>query len=366
MTLDIKDVIRSNEYDFLRTDKNVANRLMLLTFGGSYSYGTSTEDSDIDLRGISLSTPEKLLGMSDFTQLRESDKDTTIYEFNRYVQLAMECSPNILEMLGCKPEHYGILTEQGKMLIDNRKLFLTTKAKSKFCGYSREQLARLELALEDLRIASKNPDGRQVISDEEFEDIKKNQEKRAKYIVDTLMNEINSIEDRYGFERGTFSFRVSTKKTKNGTPEIEIVPNEKLFNRTFNIRELREFAGTLTNIVNSYDTMGKRNRYAFNVSSKRLDKHAMHCVRTLMTGLDVIKTGDIITYRGKDLDLLMAIRNGEYRQSEFEYSQKFYDLINKLENDIQRESLTSKLPDKPDIDKIEKFKMAVNMMALSM
>ena len=50
-------------------------------------------------------------------------------------------------MLGCKPEHYFLLTDTGRMMIENRKLFMSKRAVHSFGGYATQQLRRLENAL---------------------------------------------------------------------------------------------------------------------------------------------------------------------------------------------------------------------------
>ena len=52
--MDFKKLMNSEEYDFLRTNERLGNRIMLLGLGGSYSYGTNNEGSDIDFRGVTL------------------------------------------------------------------------------------------------------------------------------------------------------------------------------------------------------------------------------------------------------------------------------------------------------------------------
>ena len=47
-------------------------------------------------------------------------------------------------MLGSKPEHYIKLTDAGKFLLDNKKLFLSKLAIHTFGGYANAQLRRLE------------------------------------------------------------------------------------------------------------------------------------------------------------------------------------------------------------------------------
>lgn len=49
MTIEqIKEKLRSEEYDFLRKDKNLGNNIIILTLGGSHAYGTNTEKKCIN------------------------------------------------------------------------------------------------------------------------------------------------------------------------------------------------------------------------------------------------------------------------------------------------------------------------------
>ena len=50
----IKEKLKSEEYDFLRTDKNLGNNIIILTLSGSHMYGTNNKDSDLDIRGCAL------------------------------------------------------------------------------------------------------------------------------------------------------------------------------------------------------------------------------------------------------------------------------------------------------------------------
>lgn len=76
MTLDaIKTLLASKQYDFLRTNPHLGNRIVLLTLGGSYAYGTNTENSDVDIRGCALNSPSDILGLTSFEQVIEKETD---------------------------------------------------------------------------------------------------------------------------------------------------------------------------------------------------------------------------------------------------------------------------------------------------
>lgn len=50
MTIEqIKEKLKSAEYDFLRTNENLGSNIILLTLGGSHAYGMDKEDSDKEL-----------------------------------------------------------------------------------------------------------------------------------------------------------------------------------------------------------------------------------------------------------------------------------------------------------------------------
>ncbi len=85
--MDFIQLMNSAEYDFLRNDSRLGNRIILMGLGGSYAYGTNYESSDIDFRGIALNLPSDLLGLTDFEQYEDDNTDTVIYSFNKIVKL---------------------------------------------------------------------------------------------------------------------------------------------------------------------------------------------------------------------------------------------------------------------------------------
>lgn len=58
---EIKKKLNNQEYDFLRTDEHLGENIILLGLGGSYAYGTNTESSDIDCRGVALNSKKEIL-----------------------------------------------------------------------------------------------------------------------------------------------------------------------------------------------------------------------------------------------------------------------------------------------------------------
>ena len=62
MTIEeIKQKVASKEYNFLRENEHLGKNIILLGLGGSHAYGTNTESSDLDIRGIAVNRKEEIL-----------------------------------------------------------------------------------------------------------------------------------------------------------------------------------------------------------------------------------------------------------------------------------------------------------------
>ena len=109
--------------------------------------------------------------------------------------------------------------------------------------------------------------------------------------------------------------------------------------------------------------LDKRNRYA--VEHDKLGKHAMHLIRLYYTGIDILREKRIITYREKEHDLLMSIRNKEwgFDSNGFPNGELFL-LKDKLEEELQEAKARTLLPLEPDFKRINEFLMKANCFAL--
>ena len=331
-------MVASSEYDFLRTNPHLKNRIIFLTLGGSYSYGTNVETSDVDIRGCALNSPSDLLGLTNFEQVVHTQTDTTVYAFNKLIRLLLNCNPNTIEMLGCKPEHYFLLTESGRMLIENRKMFMSRRAVHSFGGYAAQQLRRLENAL-----------ARDKMS----------QGRREEHIRNSMESAVNSFKGRYTeFDKG--SFILYTDESPRDDLDREIFADITL--KKFPVREFNSMINDLTNVLGNYEKLNHRNHKK---DDNPLNKHAMHLIRLYLMCLDILEKGDIITYRGDDLDLLMSIRHGEYQKEDGTYRQEFFDMVNQFEARLTYAKENTALPEGPNMKRVEEFVMEINRRALN-
>ena len=327
----IKETVASDNYDFLRTNEHLGSNIILLTLGGSHAYGTNIETSDLDIRGIALNKPKELLGLSNFESFINTETDTTIYSFNEMIKLLLNVNPNIIEMLGCKDEHYLYLSKEGKMLRDNVDLFLTQKAVNSFGGYANQQLRRLQNAL-----------ARDSYTNDEKE----------QHIINSILNQLHTFESRY---QPNFNMKLYLDKSDKEDFEQEIFMDIDL--KHYPLRDWHGIYSEMHNVVKEYGKLNHRNKK----SDIGLGKHSMHLIRLFMMGTEILEGKGINTNReGRDLELLMSIRNGYFQNEDGTYRNEFFDLVNELETKMNYAKTNSPLPNAPNMKKVEEFVMSIN------
>lgn len=338
MTLEqIQTMIKTPEYDFLRTNEHLKDRIILLTLGGSHAYGTNVEGSDVDVRGCALNSRSDILGLTNFEQVIDNATDTTVYSFRKLIPLLLNCNPNVIEMLGCKPEHYLILTDQGKLLLENRKLFLSQRAINSFGGYANQQLKRLENAI-----------ARDALT----------QAAREEHIRLSMENALMAFERTYtAFEHG--SIKLFTGESDSEELERELFADVKM--EGVPVRQFRSMLNDLSNILGTYDKLNHRNKKDEN----HLNKHAMHLLRLYLMALDIFEKEEIVTYREADHELLMSVRAGKFQNEDGTYQAEFFEMVNELEKRMQYAIKHTSLPKHPDMKKAQELVMAVNEAAIA-
>jgi len=329
----IKSMIAEPQYDFLRTNEHVKNRLIFLTLGGSHAYGTNVESSDVDIRGCALNRASDLIGLSNFEQLVNEETDTTVYAFNKLISLLLSCNPNTIEMLGCKPEHYLVMTEIGQQMIENRGLFLSQRAINAFGGYATQQLRRLENAL-----ARGNME----------------QARKEEHIRNSMERAVFAFEQKYtNFENG--SIVLYTDKSTRPELEREVFADIRLTH--YPARELNGMLNEMANIIKDYDKLNGRNKKK---DDAHLNKHAMHLIRLYLMCLDILERGEIRTYREHDREQLLKIRQGQFQKEDGTFRPEFFEMVSAFERALDYAKKNTSLPEHPDTKRVEEFVMSVN------
>ena len=86
----------------------------------------------------------------------------------------------------------------------------------------------------------------------------------------------------------------------------------------------------------------------------------MHLVRLYLMAFDILEKGEINTYREKDHDFLMDIRNGKYLDDNQQPTKEFYEIVDELEAKLDKLKDTTDLPDTPDMNKVMDLVEEVN------
>lgn len=336
--MDFIKLMNSPEYDFLRTNQRLGRRIILMGLGGSYAYGTNNENSDIDFRGVTLNMPSDLLGLTEFEQYEDDSTDTVLYSFNKIVKLLLECNPNTCEILGLDENQYLIKRPLGQELIDNAGLFISKRAAKSFGGYAGAQLRRLQNAI-----------ARDSMP----------QTEREQHILNSVRNSLDDFNRRYeDFECGKIKLYIDSAVTYGLDTEIFVDADYT----HFPLRDYEKMFSAMNMVIREYDKIGKRNKKK---DDNHLNKHAMHLIRLFMMAIDILDNGVIRTHRtGNDLELLLKIRSGGFQCENGTFAKEFYDILAHYENELERASRTSPLPDNPDMAKVEAFVEYVNKKAI--
>jgi predicted nucleotidyltransferase len=111
---------------------------------GSHSYGTNTPESDMDFRGVCIPPIENLLGLDNkFEQYETKDPDSVIYSLKKFVRLALQNNPNILDALFVDDEHVVYANEYGRELRELKYSFLSKRVFHTYGGYAHSRLKNL-------------------------------------------------------------------------------------------------------------------------------------------------------------------------------------------------------------------------------
>lgn len=116
---------------------------IFMTIAGSHMYGMATAASDIDKRGVCVPPYTHTLGFHNFEQQEVPGEDTVIFSLKKFMHLASDCNPNIIELLYAPDDCIQICEPLWKELLEHRDKFLSTKAYHTFCGYAHGQLTHV-------------------------------------------------------------------------------------------------------------------------------------------------------------------------------------------------------------------------------
>lgn len=251
--------------------------LIYETVHGSQAYGLATPASDVDLKGVLVGPAAWYHGYLGGPEQVELSGDHVRYELRKYFRLAAAANPTVLELLWTPQECHVHITPAGERLLAAREQFLSLRVKDSFSGYAMSQLGRIKThrkwvmnppQKEPQRVDFGLPE-RAQISRDQLGAVEAMLADRRLEPVDLSTNFLDILERerRYRTARKEWDSFLSWQRTRN--------PRRSELEAKF-----------------GYDT-----------------KHALHLIRLLRMGLEIVATGRVLVRRD-DRDELLGIKAG--------------------------------------------------------
>jgi len=259
--------------------------LILRTLSGSRAHGLAREGSDTDTRGVCIPPARYLIGLGEFEQHESEGGDHVTYSLAKFVRLSLRGNPNLLETLFADRRDVLFANEAGEALLAAREGFLSRQVGERFAGYALGQLKRMERHhrwLVDPPAAEPRP--------EEFGAVLRDGRHR-----------FPDHDARMAYDAAQEHWRHFRRWRAERNPKRA---------------ELEERFG--------YDT-----------------KHAMHLVRLLKMGTEVLAEGRLVVRR-PDRDWLLSIRDGALSY------EALIGLAERMTTDLEARRVSSPLPEEPD------------------
>lgn len=334
------------------------DRLILLVRQGSHAYGTARENSDLDLRGVAIAPREVYLGYRQvFEQFEQSQPaDVVVYELRKLIRLGAECNPGIFEMLWVEDEDVLVEQEAGRRLRDERRAFLSKRARFTFAGYARHQLQRLRNHRAWLLAPPEAPPTRgefglperTVIPADQLaaaeSAIAKQLDRWQPALPDLDPGARQALLDSWGELLSEMSLGLDERFVAAGRRLgyddnfLELLDRERQFeNRLKHWRAYKQWEKNRNPQRASLEA-----RFGYDT------KHAMHLVRILRMGRELLETGEV-KVRRPDARELLSIRDGAW---------SFDQLLAWAEDqDRHLDALlaTTTLPPEPDHARLERL-----------
>jgi len=245
---------------------------------GSKLYGTSTPQSDTDIRGVFIPSEEFYLGfLNKVEQVESKEPDEVMWEISKFIKLCLDANPNIIELLFIPEECILESSDAWRDILKNKMMFLSTKIKYTFSGYAMSQLHRIKQHREWLLNPPSHKPTREEFGLPETNVITKDQ-----------INAYDELKNRENVPVLTSNF-------------LEILQHEKAyFNASRYFQQYEE-----------WKTERNKDRASLEAKFGYDTKHAMHLVRLISEGNELLTTGNI-TFPRPDAEELLDIRNGKY------------------------------------------------------
>lgn len=293
---------------------------------GSHAYGTNIATSDVDYRGLFFA--EKASIRTPFFPISEvsdvSEEDTKYYELNQFMKLYSLANPNILELVFTDMSKVELTSDPYELLRAEAPKLLSTKVAFTFSGYAIAQLKRIKG--HNKWINNPQPVDKPVHAS--YISLVHNFTSAKVFKIDPLSLNMNHVLVHYG----------------NDILAVYELDGGKLFNADLTLKIHPHADDTLTRLDDNNQRNLPKYLVKFNRDQYKADhdtwknywqwkkhrneargtleehfgydtKHAMHLVRLLNMGEEILTTGQVHVLR-PDAELLLDIRAGKWTYEE--------------------------------------------------
>lgn len=291
---------------------------------GSHLYKLNTKDSDKDFLGVVILPLEYHFGLQKMEEVDLSIKDKLsngknsskavdrkFYELKRFVQLALNNNPNIIELLFVNEENIVFINDTGRRLLSLKKEFLSQKIIKNFFGFCNAQKRKMNTKIHSINKL----------------------QTAINFLSSYDLNSSIVLPELKGEKEFTNIFTQKDKETYsvgeyNICKNLTIKEAYKSLNRTLNSATSRKELI----LKYGYDT-----------------KFAHHIIRMLLELKEILLTNNLI-FPLQEHDLLMDIKTGKKTLEEV------INLMNELEKEINEIINNGKMciPKEPNYELIEK------------
>jgi len=349
--------------------KWIPARTIFLCTHGSHAYGTSLPTSDHDYRGVAIAPREYYLGgLHRFDQAVCNNPDLTIFDLKKFIGLASQCNPNVIEILFVNDSDRLQVSKPGERLLETRNLFLTRRVKHTFSGYAASQLKRIDCHYRWLKNPPSAPPTRSEFGLPEHSLVPHDQLEAAE---SALRQKLDSWSVDFLDQVPRDLREAILQKMSAHLAELELASDSTLWQgaaRTLGFSDNfiylldmeRRYTSKRREWSNYQTWKASRNQARAELEAQHgFDtKHAMHLVRLIRMCGEILRTGKVIVKR-PDADELLAIRGGAWSYEQLR------EWATNEDAKLEELAKTSALPTAPDIEAIDRVCVELVSEAIS-
>jgi predicted nucleotidyltransferase len=347
----------------------VDEHIVFETVVGSRAYGTNYEDSDYDKSGVMIPGIEYFFGFRSFEQYTDPDTDRTIFDIRKALNLISENNPNMMDLLFMPDRCVVKMTPYWQKIVENAQIFVTKRCRYTFARYAIAQLERIKTHRKYLLDPPKHMPTREnfglsetpmfptvqikaicnlaldLIAEEEKPNLIKEIDKvYGDYVIPLFLKYVKEDQRPLGME-----WIQSGVKAQSRT----VLSLGNSFIKDEYLEEARKelafyHAKNDWDRFKSWEKSRNKKRADLEVKFGYDAKHAMHLVRLLRMGVEILETKKVNVDRTYiDADELKAIREGAWSYERVE------EYAHEIDAKLDTSYANSDLPKTVDVEKID-------------